>query len=375
MAFTSKVSNIIKNNLSNYASGQVSGLVNTLANRSQSTKLAAKIASQSPLEIENSPVSHMQPKANPYNYGYVYYPESTNQLGEGHYIIFDIIMNRLSRFERQTFNNKGQLIQESGQRLGERADALDKRYANLKKQGFIKDNGEGVIRKQKSGQASMNETHSFISDSIILYTPPAVKFDYSVSYENADTGLAGMLAEFKGIKDVLEAGGDVFLNFIKRVGISALEIAFPGLGGLVGKREGRSFNPKTELAFKSVPFREFSFPFEFAPKNQKELDAVHKIIQLFKFHMHPEISLGDKGGYLIAPSEFQLTYMYRDIANMYIPKISRCALKDMSVDYAPEGVFTTFKADPRGAAPVLVKMNLTFSEMEIMTKDTIGDGH
>ncbi len=80
-------------------------------------------------------------------------------------------------------------------------------------------------------------------------------------------------------------------------------------------------------------------------------------------------------GFLLAPSEFQITYMYKDGPNMYIPKISRCALTDMSVDYSPEGVFTTFKGDNKGAAPVLTTMNLSFTEMEIMTKETIAEGH
>ena len=48
-------------------------------------------------------------------------------------------------------------------------------------------------------------------------------------------------------------------------------------------------------------------------------------------------------------SEFQITYMYREGVNMYVPKISRCVLKNMSVDYSPEGVFTTFKGDDKGA--------------------------
>jgi len=47
----------------------------------------------------------------------------------------------------------------------------------------------------------------------------------------------------------------------------------------------------------------------------------------------------------------------------------------MSVDYSPEGVFTTFKGDDKGAHPVLTKMELSFTEMEIMTKETIGTGH
>ena len=60
---------------------------------------------------------------------------------------------------------------------------------------------------------------------------------------------------------------------------------------------------------------------------------------------------------------------------MYIPKVSRCVLTDMSVDYSPEGVFSTFKADSKGAMPVISKMTLSFTETEIMTKQTTADGY
>jgi hypothetical protein len=46
----------------------------------------------------------------------------------------------------------------------------------------------------------------------------------------------------------------------------------------------------------------------------------------------------------------------------------------MSVDYSPEGVFHTFKADDKGAMPVISKMTLSFTETEIMTKKTVAEG-
>ena len=148
----------------------------------------------------------------------------------------------------------------------------------------------------------------------------------------------------------------------------ALEVTFPGAAGFFTKRTGRALNPRMELAFQSVPFRNFQFEFDFAPKNVKENESVNKIMQLFKFHMLPDVS-DEK--YLITPSEFQITYYYRDKVNDYMPKISRCVLTDMNIDYAPEGVYHTFKADRVGAMPVITKMTLSFTETEIMTKQTI----
>ena len=66
--------------------------------------------------------------------------------------------------------------------------------------------------------------------------------------------------------------------------------------------------------------------------------------------------------------------MYRDQENTYLPKISRCVLTDVSIDYAPEGVMSTFGPDERGAPPVLTTMNLSFTETEIMTKETVALG-
>ena len=130
---------------------------------------------------------------------------------------------------------------------------------------------------------------------------------------------------------------------------------------------------KIESVFKSVPFREFNFPFTFAPKNEKEKDAVHKILQLFRFHMLPEQQSG-ANGYFNVPSEFQITYMYRDNENTYLPRVSRCVLKSCNIDYAPEGVVSTLTPDERGAPPTLINMGLTFGETEIMTKETVAQG-
>ena len=66
--------------------------------------------------------------------------------------------------------------------------------------------------------------------------------------------------------------------------------------------------------------------------------------------------------------------MYREGINSYIPRVSRCVLKNMEVDYAPEGVISSFIPDEQGAAPTLATVNLSFQETEIMTKERVSDG-
>jgi len=374
--FTNKVKSVIKQKIS---SNLISGFQNAVSAKAaafgQPKKLAAKLANKSPLDMSQSPVAHMTPVANPYNYGIATYPQETSNLADGHYVIFDVIENKKTDYGRARGKKA---VPKSLGRVGEgKLNAFQsKRLSRLKQQGFASGN-EGILRKQASGINSKKnlQTHTRISDSIILYTPPSVKFNYGVTYELADTGIAGTAAGFFDAKDLmgnLSTTGDVMKNFLESVTKSALEIAIPGLGAAIDKGRGFSQNPNSEMVFKSVPFRDFQFPYEFAPKNEKEKDEVQRIIEIFKFNMMPE----KKGlGYLTAPAQFQITYMYRDGANMYVPKVARCALRSMNLDYSPEGVFTTFKGDDKGAAPVLTKMDLDFVEMEIMTKETIAVGH
>ena len=361
MSFTNKVSNIIKQKI---ATNLISGF--SKAAFGQPKKLAAKLASKSPLDLSKSPVAHMEPVHNPFSYGTVYYPNETSNLGEGHYIIFDVIEHE----EATTKLPGGVVYPKSIGTVGENKFNQEKRLAKLQAQGF--QSGDDLLRAT-TNRMDQTEFFSRISDSIILYTPSTqTKFDYSVSYEGVDTNLAKQIKGLFDGGDILGKLGDAGERFFQTVITAGLDIALPGFSAVTDKTRGKVTNPNAEMVFTGVPMRTFNFPFEFAPKNEIEKDSIQKIIELFKFHMMPE-KFGQ--GYLGAPSQFQITYMYRDGANMYVPKISRCALTDMNLDYSPEGVFTTFKGDDKGAAPVLTKMDLTFSEMEIMTKETIAVGH
>jgi len=96
MAFTSKISTILKQSANNLVGNLVGTSLSKLANfanQANTAKLAANLANKSPLEIDNSPVAHM--KENPYDYGQLYYPEETSQLGEGHYVILLQTINQL----------------------------------------------------------------------------------------------------------------------------------------------------------------------------------------------------------------------------------------------------------------------------------------
>ena len=386
MAWTSKVANVIKGKVASMALNAIGNkLMSNFANSGQTSKIAAKLLNKSPLEIGNdNPTAHI--KENPYSYGTVYYPQETSNMGDGHYVIFDVLMHNESAYKTQTFN-KGLLVENPNAMVGEfKGGSTIRNIKNIKREGVVQKNR---VRGVNSGLFSkFGSNHTYISDSIILYMPPeGMKFDQSASYEAMETGLAGDigmgiggLINDTGFKDKLKSAAKGSTAVIQEL---TKEAAFGVVGLIPGmenaraaydKFKGQAKNPNLESIFKAVPFREFSFPFTFAPKNEKEKDAVHKIIQLFRFHMLPEQQSG-ANGYFNVPSEFQITYMYRDNENSYLPRISRCVLKQCAIDYAPEGVVSTLTPDERGAPPTLITMNLSFGETEIMTKETVAKGY
>ena len=392
MAFTSKISQVLKgrvNSGANSIKGFVDGAVGNINSQidnftssftglqsAEATKAkAASILNSSPLEIgQGGAVNPNEALKDRFQFGTVYYPEETSNLDEGHYVIIDIIQHNKSAYNRNMSRKVSDPEAEAagiGEPTQQEAAALSKAQERL--------------RQQQSGiNQGASTTHSRISDSVCIYTPAeAVKFNYAANYESLATGLAGLMAssmeagKSMDLKEAITQGGGQMLERVLGEAVVGIASALPGVGdirGAIDKSMGRALNPFNEQVFRSVPFREFTFPFVFAPKNRKEMETVQKILKLFRFHMLPEFSNKTKGAFL-SPSEFQITYMYRNKQNRYIPHISRCVLKSLEVDYATEGQFHTFREDDTGAAPITTTMSATFAETEIMTKEMIGLGY
>ena len=386
MSWTKAVSNVIKSQIATTIGNK---LMSSFASGGSTKKLAAKLASKSRLDIDNSPTNHLSAQNDPFKYDLLYYPEETTNMGEGHYILFDTIWNTRSLEVPRAPAHIGSPDPTSKFSVDRKASPLGEPHikpkggsvAQIKKNGL----GNHTVSTPSTGLGKENLTHKHTGSSIILYTPTQVKYEYKATYEQAETKNLALLRDTgknlfaniqafvggtEGTGDLLASLADAGKVLGRQVLQGALEVTFPGASGFFTKLTGRALNPRMELAFQNVPFRNFQFEFDFAPKNIKEVESVNKIMQLFKFHMLPDVS-NEK--YMITPSEFQISYFYRDKKNDYMPKISRCVLTDMSLDYAPEGVYHTFKADEIGAMPIITKMTLSFTETEVMTKQTIGE--
>jgi len=259
--------------------------------------------------------------------------------------------------------------------------------------------GKGVnlsARKQTASSGANDpdgvnlSTTKRITDSIAIYLPPNIQSDYGVQYGAHETGMLGFLAatvgaSVGGIKNqnlekaaqALVGGVEGFTQYaLQKALSSAADFLTQSEGGeeLFNKAFGRANNPYMEVLFDKPDLREFTYNFTFVPRSEAETNDVNTIIQMFRFHMAPEMRQ-DHSRFMTLPSEFDLHYMYQDgngvaAENSYFNKISTCVLKNCSVNYTPDGAVQTHK----DGSPVKITMSLTFAETEMITKQKIQEG-
>ena len=242
----------------------------------------------------------------------------------------------------------------------------------------------GPIKHNKKGVSSAFNNTRRISDSIAIYLPPNVEDSTTANYNDSKTGIAGFLVatgaaamggDATQIAKSLVAGTEGILKdqTARAIGAVAELAGAEGAEQLVKKAFGEADNPYMEVLFDSMSLRTFTYNFNFAPKSEQEAEEVQRIIQLFRFHMAPELRPGINR-YLGLPSQFDIHYMFLSKAghtseNNFYNRIATCVLQDCKVNYTPNGV----KSFEDGG-PTATTMTLTFKEIELLTKDKIAEG-
>jgi hypothetical protein len=217
-----------------------------------------------------------------------------------------------------------------------------------------------------------------------LYMPPAVNVNYSMDYAEGEVGIvteavAGLFKAYQAgslsTGTILKEARSVGSSVVKNVALSSIS-KIPGVEGaaeVYAMQTGAIVTPRTEMFFKGIGRRSFSFTFTFIPKDSNETQIVHKIIKEFKIGMSPTFKNVGSVRDMTIPDVFSIQYMHINSQNQYINKIGKCYLKTMDVSYGGEK-FVTYNADKEGAPPQKTTITLSFQELEIMDRANVEDG-
>ena len=357
------------------------------------------------IDLQPSPTGLLN--IDPLAFSTLSYPmDVQNNFQNGHYMLFYVSVQNKTKYEygngdMKAVHNKAlkganenekryQKLKaiRAGKPVGDRVardgTTLPETEVNVYDEVALTGNTDSVKRDKKLGVSSLFNNTRRISDSVSMYLPASVESSTSASYTDSATGIAGFLvasgfnakggdasAITKSLVASLEGVGKDMT--FKAIGAVGELFGAEGADKLAKKSFGEADNPYMEVLFDAMQLRTFTYNFEFLPRNQQEAYEVQKIIQLFRFHMAPELR-GGQSRFLGLPSQFDIHYMYlskEGIAseNNYYNKVSTCVLQDCTVDYTPEGV----KSFEDGG-PTQTTMSLKFKEVELLTKDRISEG-
>ena len=343
----------------------------------------------------------------PLSYATFSYPlDVQNNFQNGHYMLFYVNVQNKTKYKYKsqagkdigdytqytTYDQRSQVTTVHETKGANAAEVAYQRKRAMKSGKHIGESrfiesGELTKDAKKGVTSAFNDTRR-IQESVAIYLPPNVEDTTNAAYNDMRTGLAGFLAA-RGeqiastqdaeriAKELLGAAGGVLSGAALRAVSEVAEMALgaEGTTQLVNKAFGQADNPYMEVLFDAMQLRTFTYNFIFAPKNEKETEEVQKIIQIFRFHMAPELR-GGQSRFLGLPSQFDIHYMYLPMGqtnkaeeNLYYNRIATCVLQNCVTNYTPDGV----KSFEDGA-PTKITMTLTFKETELLTKEKINDG-
>lgn len=363
------------------------------ATNGSTAKFASALSNTGSTEKNSSPQENL--KKDPLSFAGLRYPLDIGSEGLGHYIVFYCISNN---FGEGTASDRVMAARMGLTKpvVGDEATG-EFEVKDLRVNSGQAEPGSANSVKANNSVLSKYPTHSVATGAIALYLPPGVKVSYGMNYETEPTDLSGQLlgtiGQAKNATDAFSAfktlaggaiGGAAF-EFGKAVGDLFGNASIGDPVKLGSKALGIAINPHEEQFFNKPNFRTFNYTFTFFPKSEDEMEMVHNIIWLFKYHMHPGFDASSKGGRVFkVPSEFEIFYYYKNNQNDFLNKITRCALTKMDVTYGPEGRFSSFNEytmstglgeTVKGAPPVQTNLDLSFEEMTFITKSDIERGY
>jgi len=306
---------------------------------------------------------------------------------QGHFILFYVNTQDVGKLKYENAGNASKNLsplENFEQRAQEKINTF-KSAAGNKFASFM--GGGGKAAQLRPGRSANKPTKIFThtrapttrTDMVIaLYMPATVEVTYNSAYEDKEIGLLGKAASnIIAAENKVQATSTEFKEGTPEVARNTADTFASGTKALDFARTGKVTTDRMELIFNGVAKRSFNYNFKFIPKSMEEAKMVREIINIFKFHMLPEVE-GDQGKsrVFVTPDVFDIEYHWvgKGEHNSYLNKVSTCVLENLNVKYGGARYSAHIPDDTGDTPPVESEMSLSFKELEIITKERAKEG-
>jgi hypothetical protein len=291
--------------------------------------------------------------------------------------------DRVESIQQDFGNPKEARLGKSATEISKDPDFLDNRFNKQLSSGAsskVKDVINSVL-----SVAGLQLRDPQYDQMVSIYLPVCTRIngEDAFSYTDANMAIAtGAAAVFNSMFSSAS-----LLEGAKQAAVAAATNSANGTpyAGVVPAVTGLVMNPRIEKMFSQKEIRNFSFSWELYPRNQDEVNTIKNIIDTFRYHSHPARAMTEDGKeldpqiMLRVPAEFTIKFLSASgtrgengfVENEYIPKISRCVLTGIGVDYTPNGVFSTLPDN----SPTGYVLTLSFSEIAQLTRQDVEVGY
>lgn len=330
------------------------------------------MAVNDPSQQQNTPSEPIDLGQSEYDFQYLVFPNDLGREDNGHYMIINI--NVPIKNTEVTAAGRYTGIQGFGKLLTNDTSKVDK----LRFPGNLNPYWTAGIGGGNNGDRaalSIPRRTRRITKSIALHMPTPLVYNTHNAYEEISlSALAGKLGT-AGLAALFSVGGAAFASVSRAIGtgqaVRTIENATGKVVSLGSKILQSPINPAVEILFANTLVRQFTLEVMMAPRNEQESINMHSIIKTMRFHGAPEISDTLLAGlFWIPPAEFDITFFNKGVENMNILRINTCVLERIEIDYAPTGVYSTF----RNGHPVAARMSMGFRELEPVHKKRVLQG-
>ena len=223
---------------------------------------------------------------------------------QGHFILFYVNTQDVGKLKYENAGNASKNLNplENFEQRAQSKINTFKSAAGNKFASFM--GGGGKAAQLRPGRSANKPTKIFThtrapttrTDMVIaLYMPATVEVTYNSAYEDKEIGLLGKAASnIIAAENKVQATSTEFKEGAPEMARNTADTFASGTKALDFARTGKVTTDRMELIFNGVAKRSFNYNFKFIPKSMEEAKMVREIINIFKFHMLPEVE-GDQG--------------------------------------------------------------------------------
>lgn len=243
---------------------------------------------------------------------------------------------------------------------------------------------------------SGNHTGYKITTAISLQMPSSeITYTYENGWESTNTSTLNTIMNLiNGVKNYFGMGAenDAAKKQMRDTGKAQVGDVMTKVGDAVGDLvTGGGFSASRKASNKrvdnpcvvfnySIPQpRTFSYSFTLYPRNKEELYTLFNMIQELKFYSLPESGGKDNAMFYRYPAQFAVKFYTNGYENKWFPKTMALGLTEIEETLTGENgdmaYFENYFDKESGNPPRVIKLNLKFKELGIMSREYAQAGY